>query len=166
MFDNIKNYGLIGLLILLPIVSITSYQKGKAAGTDEVKQYYAKMEQANTAYWQGVVNRLNESSSDTRIKQQIKYESLNNEFLKTSDNLSKCKYNANQLRIIKSSANVQSSADSSVGNATRARELADSESFTCQDSGLTLIAWSKQYFSCKNKLDYLQSLVQPTQNRE
>jgi hypothetical protein len=166
MLNSFKNYGLIGLLILLPIFSIASYQKGKSAGANQVKQYYAKIEQDNNKYWQDVVNKLNESANQTRLNQQSKYESLNNEFLKISDNLSNCKFNVNQLRVIKSSASLQISADSSVGNAARAREFTNSESaerFTCQDSGITMIAWSKQYFSCKTKLDYLQELVQSTQ---
>ncbi len=154
---------LFGVLILVPIISIISYQKGKSAGVHEVKQYYAKLEQDNQKYWQNVVNRINESSSETRLKQQVKYESLNNEFIKISNNLGHCQYNVEQLRSIQSAANVRISTDSSMGNATRARESANSESFTAQDAGLTLIAWSKQFFSCKTKLDYLQALINPTQ---
>lgn len=166
MFVNLKRYGLIGILIIWLFVMILGlvYQKGKDTGANEIKQYYAKIEQANTAYWQNKVNMINESSINAKINNQIKYESLNNEFIKISDNLNKCKYNVNQLRSIQSAANVQISTDSNMGDAARTRITTDSEIFTAQDAGLTLIAWGKQYFNCKTKLDYLQVLIQPTQN--
>jgi len=159
MFDNIKNYGLIGLLILLPIISITSYQKGKSVGSGEIKQYYAKIELSNQQYYQNVINRLNESYMQTSLINQQKYGSLQNEFSKTSDNLAKCVTTTKQLQLIQRAANMQVPINTKSDNGIITSTITDSESgLTCQDMGLTMIEWSKIYFYTKAKLDYLQAL--------
>lgn len=161
MLDKIKNYTIIGLLIALPFATIGGYIKGKRVGANELEQHYKQLEQANTIYWQSVVNKLNESSSQTRLNNQKKYQGLQDEFNQASSDLALCQYNANQLRLVHHAANVQTPNSSSMGIRTNAGIAANSESqeqFTCQDSGLTLIKWGEMYFSCKVKLDYLQSL--------
>lgn len=160
MLDGLKNWAIIGLLIALPLATTASYIKGRATGANEIKQYYEKAEQANTIYWQSVVNKLNESANQARLNNELRFKGLNDEFVQASNNLRLCQYNNNQLRLIKTAANLPITTRAKMDSGANARILANDESreFTCQDSGLTLIKWGELYFQCKDKLDYFQTM--------
>lgn len=160
MLDNLKNYTIIGLLIALPFATIGGYIKGKRVGANELEQHYKQLEQANTVYWQSVVNKLNESANQARLNNELRFKGLSNEFLQISNDLRLCQYNNNQLRLIKTAANLPITTRTKMDSGANARILANDESreFTCQDSGLTLIKWGELYFQCKDKLDYFQTM--------
>lgn len=161
MINNLKNWVIISLLITNLLGITTAYYQGKTVGESELRQYYIEVEQANNAYWQAKIYRLNESAEQYRIKTQSKFEGLQNEFIQKSNDLVLCQYNADQLRHIKTAANMQITTSSKLGTTARAgisTNIESRERYSCQDAGVTMIAWSQQYFSCKSKLDYLQGL--------
>ncbi len=161
MLDKLKTWAIILLTLSNLFGILGAYIKGKEAGENELRQYYEAAERASNDYWQDKLNKISESANQTRLNNELRFKGLQNEFIQKSNDLKLCQYNAEQLRHIKTAANVQITTSSKLGATARAGIAADSESrerFTCQDAGATMIAWAEQYFSCKNKLDYFQSL--------
>lgn len=161
MLDNLKTWA-ITLLILSNLFGILgAYTRGKEAGENDLRSYYEAAERANDDFWQAKLDKISESYNQYRLNNELRFKGLQNEFIQKSNDLALCQYNTDQLRYIKTAANMQTTTSTKVGNATGARIIADSESrerFTCQDAGATMIAWGQQYFSCKAKLDYLQNI--------
>lgn len=161
MLDKLKTWAIILLTLSNLFGILGAYIKGKEAGENETRQYYELAEQANTAYFQAKIFQLNESAELAKSNNQLRFQGLQNEFIQKSNDLKLCQYNADQLRHIKTAANLQASTTAKLGAAARAGITTDSESrelFTCQDAGVTMIVWAEQYFSCKTKLDYLQGM--------
>jgi hypothetical protein len=80
MFDNLKNISLIGLLIMLPIISYSSYQKGKSDERLKAETEY----NARLVKYNQTLQLVSESNNLQRLKISTLEVNLNNEISKNA----------------------------------------------------------------------------------
>ena len=154
------------ILFVFSFIGSNYYAYKKGYGSCDT-EWVLKNNEVKEKY-ENIIFNLNESYTQTTMRNNLKYESLQHEFNKTSDNLAKCSFTSHQLFLLKQAANMQVPSNSISNDGPSSRELAYSEGepVTCADSTATMFEWANIYFETKAKLDYFQGLYNGTQANE
>ncbi len=149
MFDNLKNISLIGLLIMLPIISYSSYQKGKSDERLKAETEY----NARLVKYNQTLQSVSESNNQQKLKISTLEVNLNNEISKNAkllnDNnrISKqfTKLYDNSARLSVASSEPSDATTASAINPDRILQVMQENNLNHQRCIADLISWQNWY---------------------